>query len=132
MTAVGLRRILAFLQRRLQHSLNLSQVTEPVIDFSQPIFNERLYFSTGRRRAAGRSKECLHVIQREPNRLRGPDELEFALGLLAVEPIVARTAIFRLNQPDPFVVADRRGGNIGCARQLADGVPLAHPVFLTP
>ena len=38
--AVGQLRLLAFLQGRLQHSLNVSQILEPLIDFHQPVFDE--------------------------------------------------------------------------------------------
>jgi len=98
------------------------QVFQPMLDVGQTIFNQRLHVPTCRGAAVVAAEQRFHVLERETDRLSGPDELQLVERFVAVQTIVARAAILRFDESDPFVVPHRSRGDFGRPRQLTDCV----------
>lgn len=122
----GLLRFDALLEGQLENSLYVAQVLQSPVDLSQPLPDQDLYIRAGRGFAVPHSKQHLHVLQGKTDRLSRPDEFQPPQRFLGVEPIVARTSVFRFQQPNPLIVpqcGDRYAGDL---RQLTDGIFSSH------
>lgn len=95
-------------------------------EMREPLLDERLHFLAGGGLAVAESKECRDVLQRESVRLRRADEPEALERLSAVDSVIARRAVVRLEEPASLVVPNRRDGDTGRARQLTDRVLRFH------
>ncbi len=120
-TTVGRLLLPALPQRGLQHFADVTQVFESLFHVCQPVFDQALHGTTLRRCPGFVRQQGSRVVEREADGLSGSDELQFVERHSAVEPVIAGAAVFRFDQPDALVVANRGRRNACFLRQLTDG-----------